>query len=102
VAEVESMTIVEKMKWIILPALLVIGVGVLEINFPHAMDGFDDSYTGRGGAGLIVLLFELFLWLTWGKIGGAIAILLGTIAIVICLFHFRKINQLRQNQQKAL
>lgn len=79
------MAFMEKLKWIILPALLVIGVGVLEINFPHAMDGFDDGYTGRGGVGLIVLLFELFVWLTWSKIGGAIAISLGTTAIVICL-----------------
>jgi hypothetical protein len=83
--EAESMVFTEKLKWIILPALLVIGVGVLEIHFPHAMDGFDDNYTGRGAAGLIVLLFELFIWLTWGKIGGVIAILLGTMAIVICL-----------------
>lgn len=79
------MAFTEKLKWIILPALLVIGVGVLEINFPHTMDSFDDGYTGRGVAGLIMLLFELFIWLTWSKIGGAIAILLGTTAIVICL-----------------
>ncbi|WP_448574038.1 hypothetical protein [Trichothermofontia sp.] len=78
------MVFIEKLKWII-PALLVIGVGVLEINFPHAMDGFDDGYTGRGGAGLVMLLFELFVWLTWSKIGGAIAIFLGTMAVVICL-----------------
>lgn len=79
------MTMMEKMKWIVLPALILIGIGVLEINFPHVMDNCDDGYTGRGVAGLIVLLFELFLCLTWGKLEGAIAILLGITAIVICL-----------------
>jgi len=78
------MTFVEKLKWVILPALIVIGVGVLEINFPHVMDGFNDGYTGRGVAGLILLLFELFVSLTWGKIGGFVAIFLGSTAIVIC------------------
>ena len=78
------MGITEKLKETILPALIVIGIGILEIKFPHAMDGFDDNYTGRGGAGFILLLFELFLRLTWGKIGGIIAILLGILAIVTC------------------
>lgn len=77
------MTITEKIKWVVLPAFLVIGIGILEINFPHAMDGFDDGYTGRGVAGFIVLLFELFICLTWGKVAGTIAILLGALAIVI-------------------
>ncbi len=79
------MAITEKLKWIVLPSLLVIGLGTLEINFPHAMDGFDDGYTGTGVAGFIMLLFELFLMLTWGKVGGTFAILLGMLAIVICL-----------------
>lgn len=81
------MVFAEKLKWIILPALLVIGIGVLEIKFPHAIIGFNDGYTGPGVAGLIVLLLELFIWLTWGRIGGAIAIFLGTTAIIICLLQ---------------
>jgi hypothetical protein len=94
VAEAESMAFTKKLKWIILPALLVIGLGVLEINFSHAMDGFSGSHTGgslarHGNAGglvlIVLLLFELFVWLTWSKIGGAIAILLGTTAIVLCV-----------------
>lgn len=75
----------EKIKWVILLSLLVIGVGILEISHPDAMDGFKDNYTGRGVAGLIVLLFELFLMLTWGKIGGTFIILLGVLTIIICL-----------------
>lgn len=78
------MTITEKLKRIVLPSLLVIGIGILEIKYPHAMKGLDDGYTGRGVAGIILLLFELFIMLTWGKIGGVVAILLGMLAIVIC------------------
>lgn len=78
------MTIKEKLQWIILPALFVIAIGIVEINFPHAMEGFDDAYTGRGLAGFILLIFELFLTLTWGKIEGIILILLGMIPIVLC------------------
>lgn len=78
------MTIKARMIWIILPALFVVGVGILEINFPYAMKGFDDGYTGRGSAGFILMLFEFFLMLTWGKIEGIILILLGMIPIVFC------------------
>lgn len=48
------------------------------------MDGFDDAYTGHGKAGLIMLLLELFLMLTWGKVGGFLAISSGMLAIVNC------------------
>lgn len=79
-----TLTIMNKIKWVILPSLLVIGIGILEIQYPHAMDGFDDGYTGRGIAGLIMLLLELFLMLTWGKFGGVLAISSGMLAIVTC------------------
>lgn len=84
------MTITKESKHIdllltISPGLFVIGIGILEINFPHIMDGFDDGYTGSSGAGFILLLFELFLMLTWGKIEGAFLILLGITLIVVCL-----------------
>lgn len=77
------MSISEKIKWIVLPSLLVIGFGILEIKYPNAMDGFDDGYTGRGAAGLILLLVELFLMITWGKIGGIVAITVGTLAAIL-------------------
>ena len=80
------MTIPEKIKWVVLPSLIVIGIGILEIKYPHAMQGFDDGYTGRGIAGFIMLLFELFLTLTWGTIEGMVLILLGILVIVICFF----------------
>ncbi len=77
------MPVSEKIKWIILPSLLVIGLGILEIKYPHAMDGFDDNYTGRGIAGLILLFVELFLMITWGKIGGIVTVLLGIFAVTL-------------------
>jgi hypothetical protein len=79
------MKIVQKINLLVfLPSLLIIGLGILEIKFPHAMNGFDDNYTGRGAAGFIMLLFELFLMLTWGKIEGIILILLGLLLLLVC------------------
>ena len=80
------MTVAEKLKWIVLPSLIAIGVGVLEIQHPHALDNFDDNYTGRGAAGLVLLIIELLLKLTWGQVGGTCIIILGIAAIVFgCL-----------------
>ncbi|MFM2061045.1 MAG: hypothetical protein RLZZ507_715 [Cyanobacteriota bacterium] len=78
------MTIIERIKCII-PSFLLIGIGILEINYPHFMDNFDDGYTGRGISGFIMLLFELFIKFTWGKIEGFIAIIIGVFLIVILL-----------------
>jgi hypothetical protein len=80
----KSMKLSEKIQWFVLPSLLFIGIGILEIKYPHALSGFDDGYTGRGISGFIMLLIELFLMLTWGKIEGIILITLGTIVIMIC------------------
>jgi uncharacterized membrane protein len=80
------MTIVEKIKWVVLPSLLVIGIGILETKFPQALAGFDDGYTGRGLAGFIMLIIELFLMLTWGKFEGILLIIFGILAIMICFF----------------
>jgi len=80
---------VGKLKWIVLLSLFVVGMGFLQIKYPHAIDGFDDNYTGRGVAGLILLLFELFLTLTWGKIGGILAIVVG----VLIFLMFISLNQ---------
>jgi hypothetical protein len=80
----------KKIKWVVLPSLLVIGIGILEIQYPHTMDGFDDGYTGRGTTGLIMLIIELFFMITWGKIGGGIAILSGISALIISLFPNKK------------
>lgn len=51
------MTVAEKLKWVVLPSVLLIVIGILEVKHPHAMDGFDDGYTGRGATGLILLLY---------------------------------------------
>ena len=76
----------ERLKYVILPASFFIGMGILQIKFPHAMDNFDDGYTGKGIAGVIMLFVELFLMLTWGKIMGFITTFLGVIMILIGLW----------------
>lgn len=83
--ETPTTSLVEKIQVIVFPSLLIMAIGILEIKFPHALAGFDDGYTGRGVAGLIMLLIELFLMLTWGKIEGYLLILLG-ISIVVMGF----------------
>lgn len=100
------MTITKESKHIdllltIIPGLFVIGIGILEINFPHIMDGLDDGYTGSSGAGFILLLFELFLMLTWGKIEGIFLILLGIILLIVCL-SFTSNNKFDSKTGKAI
>jgi hypothetical protein len=85
-----ALTIVEKLQVAVLPSLLLMGVGILEIKYSHALAGFDDGYTGHGVAGLILLLIELFLMLTWGTIEGYLLIMLGILAIVICFLPEKK------------
>jgi hypothetical protein len=63
------MTFAEKSKWVVLPPAFLIGIGILEIRYPHVMSGFSDNYTGRESADLTLLLFELFLVLVWGRVG---------------------------------
>lgn len=78
------MTIIERIKCII-PSFILIGIGILEIKYPHLMDNFDDGYAGHGISGFIMLLIELFIKFTWGKIEGFIAIIIGVFFIVIFL-----------------
>ncbi len=82
------MSITDKLKWIVLPALLVIGLGVVEVTYPNALSNFVGFHTGygRSKAGYFIVLFvALFLALTWNKIGGSVLILLGISSIVLCL-----------------
>ena len=74
----------ERLTYIVLPTSFFLGMGILQIKFPHAMDNFDDGYTGRGIAGVIMLFIELFLIFAWGKILGFISIFLGVIILVTC------------------
>jgi hypothetical protein len=77
------MAIIEKIKYFVIPSFLLIGLGIFEVKYPHLMDSFDDGYTGHGKSGLTMLLLELFIKFTWGKIEGFLAILLGVFLIVI-------------------
>ncbi len=88
--ETPTTSLVEKIQVVVLPSLLIIGIGILEINYPDALAGFDYGHDLRGLAGLIVLLFELFLMLTWGKIEGYLLIILGISIIVIFLWTKKK------------
>lgn len=62
-----------------LVTLFLFGLGALEIKFPGALSlsTFDDNYTGAGWAGLVVLVFEIILVATWGKVSGIILIFSG-------------------------
>lgn len=82
------MSITDKLRRTILPASLVIGLGVLEITYPHALSGIDSLHTGysRSKTGYFISLFLILLLIvTWNKIGGSILILLGIGAIGLCL-----------------
>lgn len=82
----KKMSILERVKLVILPLLAVMGIGILAIQYPHALDGFDDGYTGRGVAGLIMLCIELFLMLIWGKVGGTIIVIIGVVMPILACF----------------
>ena len=63
-AKGKIMTQREKFQFVIVPALIFIGLGILSLKYPHALEGFDDNYTGHGWAGFIMLIIELFLIFT--------------------------------------
>lgn len=58
------------------------GLGFLSFKFPHALDSLL-YYHYRGHLPSIIV--GVIVWFIWGRIGGAIAIGLGAIAIIICL-----------------
>lgn len=72
--------------------LLLFSLGALELNFPNALSlsTFNDNYTGTGWAGLIVLVFELILAATWGKISGIILIAAGIFLLGIWVMDYRQ------------
>lgn len=85
-----AQTIVEKLQLAVLLSLLLMGFGILEIKYPHALAGFDYDHRVRGLSGFILLIFELLLMLTWGTIEGYLLIMLGILAIVICFWSEKK------------
>lgn len=72
---------------ILLMSLSLVGCGSIEYKFPQALEGFDDNYTGRGFAGLFLLIVELILMVTWGRIAGLFLIALG-ILLLLAYFLF--------------
>lgn len=76
---------VEKIKTVTLSALLVSGLGVLAICYPHFLDDFDLSHV-RGNdlpSVILMILFFLLVKFAWSQIGGTVAIALSIIMIVI-------------------
>ncbi len=46
--ETPTTSIVEKIQVVVLPSLLIIGIGILEINYPDALAGFDYGHDLSG------------------------------------------------------
>lgn len=68
------MAVLQRIRQFILLPLLAMGVGILQIKFPHALDGLDSSPRWQSITDIIQLL--------WGKIGGFSMILIGVLALL--------------------
>lgn len=79
------MNFIKRLGVAIVAVLLLTGIGILEIKYPSTMSGFNDSYTGRGKVGFVVLLIELFFVLIWSPIGGIFLISLSILAFLAYL-----------------
>lgn len=77
---------IEKIKSVVLPSLLAVGIGVLAIKYPGAMQDIEaPNHASSWEAALVLLILWLLLKFTWGKIGGIVAIVLGLLWSVVCL-----------------
>lgn len=70
------MAIPKRMWQVILPPLLAMGVGILQIKFPYALDGLYSMPSSRWYGITDIIQF------LWGKIGGACTILIGLLALL--------------------
>lgn len=74
-----------KVKTVVLPALLISGLGVLAIVYPHFLDDFDLHYIrGNDFSVIFIFLFVLLIKLSWNQVGGSVAITLSLLAIARC------------------
>jgi hypothetical protein len=92
-----TVTVAEKVRNVVLPALLVSGLGVLAIRYPHFFDDVNLTHASGGFAGFVLTaLFVLFLKFGWNQVGGTLAIGLSLFAIARCLLpisrNFLSIN----------
>lgn len=73
-----------------LAILFFIGLGTLELTFPNALSlsTLNDNYTGKGWSGIVVLVFELILAVTWGRISGIILIAIGLFWLGIWIMSY--------------
>jgi hypothetical protein len=72
----------EKSTWIVLPSVILAGIGVLSFSFPEFFRQ-DGGYVGYGGKnGFVVFIYRVLLYIFWGKSLGIVLIILGLMGIV--------------------
>jgi lysylphosphatidylglycerol synthetase-like protein (DUF2156 family) len=79
------MRIIKENKCLILAALVFMGLGILEIKYPHAMNWVYEDLGHYYVRSISVLLLFLFFAFTWGYFGGFCAIMLGVLMIILSL-----------------
>ena len=76
------------------PILIIclIGIGYLEASHPNALSlsNFNDNYTGKGWAGLILLVLELIIAATWSKATGITLAMLGISLLGLWLIGYAR------------
>lgn len=93
----QPLTATEKITTVVLPALLVSGLGVLAVLYPHFLDDFDLHYLrGNDLSVCFLFLLVLFIKLAWNQVGGSVAIALSLLAIIRCLLP----NRLKPNDSE--
>lgn len=70
-------------------ALLMSGLGVLAIAYPHFFDGFDPHYLRANdvSSAFVTLMFIMLFKLAWNQVGGTIVIALSLFAIAKSIFQ---------------
>lgn len=94
------MKLLEKREWVVVPSFFVIGLGILAIKYPHALDGWELDYDNSKKSFIFSLLFSIFLKLAWSIIGGTIAIMLSTLAIVLSFLSDK--NEASEKHKKTM
>lgn len=94
------MKLLERIEWVVVPSFFVIGLGILAIKYPHALDGWELDYDNSKKSFIFSLLFPIFLKLAWSIIGGTIAIMLSTLAIVLSFLSDK--NEASEKHKKTM
>lgn len=80
------MKIFEETKWVFVPSLFAIGMGLLAIKSPNAMTNIEPPYHASSWeAALFLFVLLLTCKILWGTVGGIVAIVFGSLGLVVCL-----------------